>query len=287
MKKGCAVRTSNMSAEQPPVEDKVAPVAEEKAPTAEAPAAEAPAKAAEEPVVAEQPVSHESFLEKISGALSNADPALQKELWDRYGGLMKESIQMREQVNKLEESNKLLKETNDKISENHKVTAEQMIKVMDDLYKKFAPAVQLSDETRKEATKELSQNPNLLEVLRSVPVMASAIQQRDVQSVKSTVDVTKHNEALQKGLAESRAAVAYYEKTLSGMHSEPPKIWEAPKEAPVAVAVNASGSKKRAASVVPDWLRAEAGRYDDAAFGGQKIYKNDYNHPERLARNVA
>jgi len=262
-------------------------------------AAAAPAPEVAAPKNPPTGATHIEFLETIGDKVG--DPTLVKELYDRVGNLMKYGAQKNESARELQMKLDVLEDANNRIKENNSQTAEQMIAVMNDLYRQFSPANVMSDNAAQEASKALVESPHLLKALQGVPVMASAITIN--ASSKAQVDKQMQNDALQRQLMESKAAVALYEKQLGTMNSEvslwapseQPQQQQQPQQQPQQqqqqpVQVAASGATlhhKRArtsgsAGLLPNWVREQCGNYQEASYQPQKIYGSDFEHPERM-----
>ncbi len=259
---------------------------------ASSPTTEEPAAATK--TVAEEPKktsdlsesSNQDFLELIGEHVK--DPAMLNELYNRVGQLMKYGCAQGEAAKELKIKLDALEAANKKITENNAQTAEQMIAVMNDLYRRFSPDCVQGEDCVKEASKELGENPNLMNMLRGVPIMASAISISTSRS--NTVAQEQHtaNVAMQKELQNSKATVAMYEKqigSMQGFTSDP--LWEPAAKPVVSVAASAGtiaggGNKRhRTDSLVPEWLRNQCGDYQEANFNQQKVFTNDFADPVR------
>ena len=154
---------------------------------------------------------------------------------------------------------------------------------MQDLYEKFLPKNDVSDETCQAATEELvnNNNPNLMKMLQPIQVMASAIQKQ----VEEETVVQKKNSHLSQELDRARQAVSFYERTWeqSGVSMDRPPLWQKPD---VAIAVNASAadhlSNKRArSSNVPGWLSQQITDYESGG-ASNRLYPNSFQRPDKM-----
>ena len=272
------------------------PVKEKDAP-ADAPVVDVTEEVAQQNTLGEQPApaepdsdapaqatSNQDFLEVVSKHVK--DPAVLNELYSRFGNLMKYGCDQGEIAKELKIKLSALEEANKKITENNAQTAEQMIAVMNDLYRRFSPDCVQNEDCLKEASKELGENPNLMNMLRGMPVMASAI---SLSTSRNTTAAQEHETAtiaMQKDLQNSKATVAMYEKqigSMQGFTSDP--LWE-PAAKPVsvveqspavAVVCSAGNKRQRSSSLVPNWLRAQCGEYQEANYNQQKVFDNDFD----------
>ena len=230
------------------------------------------------------PRSDLEFLEALSGTLGDSD--VSKELFERFGKLMKGRLDVNDTNKHLVTKLKALEDSHKRITDNNEKTAEQMIAVMNDLFHRFAPQSVMSESTAKEVTKTLGQNPALLDAFRGVPIMASAISFASNNNAAAATTTNADRSRLSKELDQSKAAVAHYEAQLFAMGNasvNEAQLWEKPVSHPVQVAASADTwpgegvpSAKRQ-GLVPSWLKDQCGRYEEEGFQQNKIFGNDFH----------
>jgi hypothetical protein len=223
----------------------------------------------------------EDFLERAS---ANMEPGMQKELWENFGNVMSQRRELKDKLDMVTAENKTLAEVKEKMHESHTQLAREITTVMNDLYQKFIPNTNVSEDTCRAATEELvnGNNPNLFKMLQPIQVMASAIQRK----VEEDRSVKTENDDLKKQMQTAQSAVRYYENTWNGLSDRP--LWQPTSEA---VAVKASANPdvhaaKKSKSSVPDWLIDQIDGYDDRATHKERIFKNDFSRPDRLVGAV-
>ena len=262
-------------------------------PQVAAEASEAPKEAAPAKPAAPVQLSHVEFLETIGSHIK--DPQLTKELFDRYGKVMQFGAKQGETAKNLQVKLDALEEANTKIRENNAVSAEQMIAVMNDMYRKWSPSTVMTEDCAKEASQVLVDNPSLMDAFRGVPIMASAITQSSVKREKS--EAQEENNLLHTQLQKSKASLAMYEQQITAMNGNA-ELWQTPAYAPPLqqqqpIAVECSAGTKRlrtgapdAGGLVPAWLRESCGQYEGDSFQQQKIHSNDFTNPDRITRTA-
>ena len=264
----------------PPAEvsDAPAPVAVSSEP---AQATEAARESAPAPVSAAPPASSvENFLNRASAAM---EPELQKELFENFASVLNQRRELKDQLEKVTAENKTLNDVKEKMHESHTNLAKEITTVMKDLYEKFLPKNEVSDETCRAATEELvnNNNPNLMKMLQPIQVMASAIHKQ----VEEETVAQKKNSQLSQELDRARQAVSFYERTWeqSGVSMDRPPLWQKPD---VTIAVNASAAdqpsgKRARTSNVPGWLSQQITDYESGG-ASNRLYPNSFQRPDKM-----
>lgn len=268
--------------------------AQNAAPPAEVTDASAPAAAVSEPtqatearepapaaVPAAPPASSvEDFLNRASAAM---EPELQKELFENFASVLNQRRELKDQLEKVTAENKTLNVVKEKMHESHTNLAKEITTVMKDLYEKFLPKNEVSEETCRAATEELvnNNNPNLMKMLQPIQVMASAIHKQ----VEEETVAQKKNSQLSQELDRARQAVSFYERTWeqSGVSMDRPPLWQKPD---VTIAVNASAAdqpsgKRARTSNVPGWLSQQITDYESGG-ASNRLYPNSFQRPDKM-----
>ena len=233
------------------------------------------------PVTDAEP-DHAEILQELTSKL---DPASAEKLYASYGHLMQQVIEGRTNMTNLQKENQLMETASERQKEMSKHTAQDVTRVLNDLYKTYgAPGAQITPEDQSAVEKSMMENPSFMSALQPLVVAASAINKRHHE-----IDQRETSQELLKKQAE--ISVLQRQMHLQGQmggHVAAADLWkpvpENARDQPIAAAapmVEVAASVKTAPApdtgkVIPSWLQNQIGNYT-SGFQQNRMYKTDFN----------
>jgi hypothetical protein len=162
------------------------------------------------------------FIKSISGKVTDSE-ALQS-IADFVGEAIEDRVASHQEVQSLREAKALLEKAQEASKDSAKTIVQDVVAVLSDLYSRFAPNVNLTEEQKTEFSNLMEKNPNALNYMRPLVVAASAIHMTQAQS---THVQSASNTALDQAIAKI-SALQQHLGTAKKMNAHVPVTAQAP-----------------------------------------------------------
>jgi len=223
---------------------------------------------------------HADILQDLTSKL---DVASAEKLYASYGHLMQQVIESRNTMANLQNANNIMEKASERQKEMAKHTAQDVTRVLNDLYKTYGPpGTQITPEEKSIVEKSMVENPSFMNALQPLVVAASAITRRQSEL---------ENQQFNKTLLQKQAEISVLQRQMHlhsqmGAHVDATDLWKpmpaaavVEHPAPAMIEVAASGKRKApdgSVNVIPAWLQDQIGCYA-SGFQQNRMYKSDFN----------